>query len=145
VLHVLIPKALQDKDHCGGPLSLKGGEMQAMLLFARSQLIKFGGVDTFGAPFLGAIHSLCLFYDALGKENVMPSLEDMSIIREQYDRHLRCCYASGIRLAPKHHLTCHMVNRTAMAFQASEGWKWRQPFICPSSAVGVVTCSRALR
>ena len=92
--------------------------MQLMLLFARSQLIEIGGVDTFGAPFLGAIHSLCLFYDALGKENVMPSPEDMQTIREQYDRHLRCCRASGIRLTPKHHLACHMANRTAMAFQS---------------------------
>ena len=112
VVSLVISSNSKDKDHPGGPLSLKAGEAKVMIAFSISQLVKYGGVDRFGAPLLGALASLKKFTEELSKEHVIPMKKSMDVLWESYNNHLRCCVRAGIRLAPKHHLTIHSLART---------------------------------
>jgi hypothetical protein len=93
-------------------MSLKAGEMRTMVGFALHSLETHGGSKVFGKDLLNAGRSLVDFISAAGSPGAMPTLQQMSDIRGCYDLHLRSCVASGIDLSPKHHLTCHLIERT---------------------------------
>jgi hypothetical protein len=103
----------QRKMHPGAHMSFKAGEMRTMTCFAQAMLLKYGGVDRYGPHLLAAGSSLNEFIRAIGDGGPMPTPEQMTLIRTSYDTHLRCCKACGISLSPKHHLTCHLVDRTS--------------------------------
>lgn len=100
------------KLHPGGHMSLKGGEIGAMVSFSLHMLQKFGGAAKFGEHLIAAGTSLQEFMSALRSGYVMPSPDQMDTIRSTYDVRLRSCKGAGISFSPKFHLACHLVART---------------------------------
>jgi hypothetical protein len=93
-------------------MTLKAGEMRAMVGFSYWLMQRYGGVAAFGGPIMGAAKALRDFIDEIGQGEVMPDASQMARIRSSYDVHLRLCRSCGITLTPKHHLCCHLVHRT---------------------------------
>ena len=93
-------------------MTLKGGETRDVAAFALHMLRKYGGVGKFGPHILGAGLSLLNFMNLLRGDRVMPTSQQMSRIRKEYDSHLRSCKRAGVGMTPKHHLCTHLVDRT---------------------------------
>eukprot|EP00959_Pyramimonas_sp_CCMP1952_P354146 7419961-Pyramimonas_sp.AAC.1 len=101
----------QMPDHAGAPMSLKAAEVGTIINFALSQLMKYGGANTFGALLLGAGKALQTLRGELRLHEDVPPPEAMGRIREALHLHITCSRGANIRFTPKHHLLCHMIHR----------------------------------
>ena len=81
-------------------MPLKGGEMKVMLSFCIWLLVKHGGRRYIRACLAGDNHP------------VMPDVEGLTKIRALFHNRMQCLKVAEISFTPKHHLACHMVDRS---------------------------------
>lgn len=119
-------------------MSIKAGEMKTLVDFAVWALAKHGGGEKFGTDLVLAGTSLQVFMRECASGTVAASGAQHARLRQAYDTHLRSCKRAGVTFSPKHHLTCHMVARTASGIskwgvrrQPQNEQMKRQPTTCP--------------
>ena len=92
-------------------MSLKAAECGLLLPFVMHITRKFGGVSVHGPFLIQAGQSLLSLLGTIRGHRCIVPVEVRQTLILQYDMHLRCCVACSIALAPKHHLTVHMLFR----------------------------------
>jgi len=80
--------------------------------FALDRLEAHGGAAVFGAPIIGAGHSLVHLTDLIKQNKHQPPRDTFREMLGALDMNLHFSKLAGIKLAPKHHQMCHMMHRT---------------------------------
>ena len=94
-------------------MSLKAAESSMIIPFVIDELMTHGGDDVFGGQLIGAGVALQTLLKTMRMHRTVVPAHGCLQMRRSMDMHIRCCEAAEVALVPKHHLACHLVDRTA--------------------------------
>ena len=93
-------------------MSTKAAESAVLVNFAVDMLLKFGGVDTFGADMMGAGEALLEFIQEVKSHKAVVNETNVEKLQGHLEMFARLSVSAGIKIVPKNHVLGHFAHRT---------------------------------